>query len=85
MATPRRWAHGRDDWLWLDALECWYSHRSYFCLGDRMFHQAYGRTKDDIRWHGSYSEDWHGGIQTDAFDRALAWLQEANGSGHDLW
>jgi hypothetical protein len=84
-----RWTYGRDDWKWVDTIGCWWSPGSspgdYFCLGDRLFHQAYGRDASHICWHGSYADDWHGGIQTDGFEEALAWLGRANGKGHSLW
>jgi hypothetical protein len=82
-----RWTHGFSDWKWSDLLECWthpgHSEHPYFALGDRMFHQSYGATKDDLQFHGSYTQDWHGGIQTSSFTAALAWLYRAN--GRDVW
>jgi hypothetical protein len=50
-----------------------------------MFHQAFGKEKGDVVYHGSYSGNWHGGIQTNSLQEALEWLWKANGKGHELW
>lgn len=86
-----RWTHGFDDWEWDEYLGCWWHQGmivkqwDYYCLGDRMFHRAYGATNKDIVWQGSYEDDWHGGIQTHDFMEALDWLSKANGADHSLW
>lgn len=84
-----RWSHGFDDWEWLPNMGCWFhegnSPGDFFCLGDRMFHQAHGATREDVVWHGSYVDNWHGGIQTKDFTTALEWLHEARGIDHQSW
>lgn len=86
--TNKRWVHGFDDWAWLVGHKCWFhpSHSlNYYCLGDRMFHQSYGVFPGEERFHGSYTNNWHGGIQTNSFQEALEWLYKAKGDGHKLW
>jgi len=91
MTKPKltRWVHGFDNWEWDKHHEVWYHHvpsgRSYWCLGDRMFHEAYGVTLADRCYHGSYTDNWHGGIQTRNFMEAILWLYNADGKGHELW
>lgn len=57
------------------------------CLGERYVSNGTGLYFNQGSWHGSYSDNWHGGIQTQNIDEAAEWVAGAKHPelGYALW
>lgn len=62
-------------------------HVEEICLGERYIHPSPGFYFINECYHGSYIDNWHGGIQTYSLLEAANWVAQAEHPewGYELW